>query len=183
MLNLPICDYRRRIEKILKYTNNGITTNNHLRYLNGHVVFFNRNLLDLLNNHEEIYYTEFEPILIRARQMIRSYKADVLNEMNQDLIGAMKNHSRWLINDLALHNRELSDKLEKILSSKRVTAACISTGSETIFKNMEEASRELKINSGIINKIVHNYNGSRTATSRHDNNLYSFEFTNPLAEN
>lgn len=180
MLNLPICTYRNKLGKIKKYVDNGITTDNHLRFLVDHLVFFHRNLTDLLNNHEEIYYTEFETILNKSEQMVKVYKLKVLNEMRQDLIRAMKNHSRWLINDLALHDREISEKLEKVLSSKQITAICIHTGNKTVYKNMEEASRELKRNSGIINKIVHEFNSSRTATSRRDNNIYNFEFTYPL---
>ena len=77
-----------------------------------------------------------------------------------------------------IDNLQLLTPLENITKSKAISivSVCIETGQRKTYPSMRAASRELKVNSGLISKIVRNE--SRFSKSKRDGLRYKFEKKN-----
>lgn len=176
MVGIGLGKYRNRFDKIEYYLNRKELTDYLLNNLLKHTRFINRSVIDLKENHKEIYETRFRDLLLRSKVFLLERKRELFREYREDLQGSIKKHSRWVTNAVLEYNESIKEQFKELsLKEKRdkyILTICDLTGEAIIYEDVKHTSDTLGINTGIIYKCIKN---NKTVISETDGFVYSFE--------
>lgn len=176
MLELPLNIYKDKVSKIRELLSKDFNDAK-LKSLINRADILRENIRDLKINYKDFYETEINDLLYEAENFIDKKKRDLKEEIKKEgLKQAMRKYSRWRINELAENDENIRNDLERVLKTKakRVIAGSIKTGERIIFRNANQASKELGVSAGVISKCCRNILGSKTGISKINGNTYTF---------